>query len=121
MNDFKLQLNFEIAERLRYARTCAKLTVAQLAERTNGAISASTLGKCEQGNRRLGIEEARILANALGTVTPAFLLCVEPLMSLAPDEIDLLGMYRATDACGRVRIRETAMMEVQRAKVADDG
>ncbi len=106
MIEDRLTLNFEIAERLCDARTSAKLTQAQLAERTACQVSASMISAYEGSQRRLGIEEARLLAKALGTVTPAYLLCVEAAMPLTADEIDLLALYRAADAGGRALIRE---------------
>jgi len=69
------------------------------------------LSNYERAQRRIGIEEARLLAKALGTVTPGYLLCVEPLMSVSPDELGLLGMYRKADAQGRALIIEKAMIE----------
>lgn len=77
MIEDRLTLNFQIAERLRDARSCANLTQALLAERTDGQVSTSMISSYEEAQRRMGIEEARLLAKALGTVTPAFLLCVE--------------------------------------------
>jgi len=106
----RLTLNSEIAERLCDARSCAKLTQAQLAERTAGQVSTSMISSYESAQRRMGIEEARLLAMALGTVTPAYLLCVEPAMPLTADEIELLAMYRAADAGARARIREKAIV-----------
>jgi transcriptional regulator with XRE-family HTH domain len=108
MIEDRLTLSFQIAERLRDARSCAKLTQVQLAERTDGQVSAAMISGYEGSQRRIGIEEARVLAKALGTVTPAYLLCVEESMPLAPDETALLDMYRAADARGRALIREKA-------------
>ena len=68
----RLTLNFEIAERLRRARSAADLSLAQLADRTDGRISVSTISNYERGQRRVGIEEARLLANMGGVgIRPA--------------------------------------------------
>ena len=119
MIEDRLTLNFEIAERLRRARTAADLSLAQVADRTDGRISVSTISNYERGQRRVGIEEARLLAKALGTVTPAYLLCVETALPLAPDERDLLARYRETDAWGRTLVMQKAMAEVDRTKGED--
>jgi transcriptional regulator with XRE-family HTH domain len=111
MIEDRLTLNFQIAERLRLARSASSLSLAQLSDRTEGKVSVSMISNYERAQRRIGIEEACLLAKALGTVTPGYLLCVEPLMRFSPDELDLLGMYRKADARGRALIRETAMIE----------
>lgn len=77
-----------------------------MAKRTAGQVSTSMISSYESAQRRMGINEARLLALALGTITPAYLLCVETAMSLTADEIDLLAMYRAADDKGRALIRE---------------
>jgi hypothetical protein len=46
----------------------------------------------------MGLEEARILADALGTVTPAYLLCLEDTRgSESPEERSLIQYFRASD------------------------
>lgn len=101
MSNSSIPLSKEIGERLRDARRSAKLTLGDLSERTEWRLSKSRISNYEQGIRRMGVEEARELAAALGTVTPAWLLCVENPMDLGLDEMDLINRYRATDARGR--------------------
>ena len=69
----------------------------------------------------LSVEGACLLAAALGTVTPAFLLCIEDPLNPTADEISLIAQYRATDTRGQVRVREQAMAEAQRAKAYETG
>ena len=66
------------------------------------------------GIRRLSIEAARLLPRALGSFTPAYLLCVDGPMNLATDEIELLQKYRATDAKGRASVWDKANVEAKR-------
>ena len=66
-----------IGSRLREARKAQKLSLQQLADMTGGVLSKSRISNYEQGLRRVGIEEARILAKALGTVSATYLLCLE--------------------------------------------
>ncbi|WP_338081313.1 helix-turn-helix domain-containing protein [Allochromatium vinosum] len=70
------ELTEQIGQRLRAERKSLRLSLADLSERT-GTLSKSRISNYEQGIRRMGLEEARILADALGTVTPAYLLCLE--------------------------------------------
>lgn len=114
MTESEITLSNEIGERLRYARQCAELSLAGLSDRTGGQLSKSRISNYEQGLRRMGVEEARLLAAALGTVTPAYLLCIEDPLNLSADELDLLRQYRATDAQGRIAVRAQAGAEAQR-------
>ena len=121
MTESEIALTKAIGERLRYARVCADLSLSVLSERTGGQFSKSRISNYEQGLRRLGVVGARLLAAALGTVTPAFLLCIEDPLNLTADEISLIAQYRATDARGRAKVREKAMAEAQRAKAHETG
>ena len=56
-----------------------------------------------------------MLADAFGTVSAAYILCLDDPMSLTPDEIDLIKKYRATDGRGRALIGKKAEDEVKRA------
>jgi len=56
----------------------------------------------------MGVEEARGLSSALGTMTPAFLLCVENPMDLDADEMELIHRYRTIDTRGRALLRGVA-------------
>ncbi len=112
-------LTREIGERLRYARHSKELSLGQLSELTGGALSKSRISNYELGIRRMSIEAARLLAEALGTCTPAFLLCIDDPMNLTADEIDLIQTYRQTDAKGRALVRKKAKAEAKRAGKAD--
>ena len=112
-------LTREIGERLRYARHSKGLSLGQISALTGGALSKSRISNYELGIRRMSVEAARLLADALGTCTPAFLLCVQDPMNLTADEIDLIQTYRQTDAKGRALVRKKANGEAQR--VAQEG
>ena len=71
------ELTNQIGERLRAERKAQNLSLSDLAERTNGQLSKSRISNYEQGIRRMGLEESRILSEALGTVSPMYLLCLE--------------------------------------------
>ena len=71
------ELTNQIGERLRAERKAQDLSLSDLAERTNGQLSKSRISNYEQGIRRMGLEESRILSEALGTVSPMYLLCLE--------------------------------------------
>jgi hypothetical protein len=62
----RLALNFEIAARLRDARSRVKLPRAPLAERGAGRISAPMTSSCEGAQRRSGVEEARLPGDRSG-------------------------------------------------------
>jgi transcriptional regulator with XRE-family HTH domain len=109
-------LTREIGERLRYARHSKGLSLGQLSELTGGALSKSRISNFELGIRRMSVEAARLLADALGTCTPAFLLCVEDHLNLTADEIDLIQTYRQTDAKGRALVRKKGNAEANRAR-----
>ncbi len=107
-----------IGQRVRYARESKGLSLRQLSALTGGALSKSRINNYELGIRRISIEAARGLAAALGTCTPAYLLCVDDPMNLAADEIDLIQTYRGTDAKGRALVRKKATAEAKRAEQA---
>lgn len=121
MSDDEISLTREIGERLRYTRTCAGLSLSQLSELTGGTLSKSRISNYEQGLRRLSIEAARGLAEALGNVTPAYLMCLDDPMNLSADEIDLLKTYRATDAMGQALVRKKAESEAKRTAKDAEG
>lgn len=103
------ELNHEIGQRLRGARQAQGLSLAQLAERTGNSLSKSRISNYEQGIRRMGIEQAQTLAEALGTVSPVYLLCLDDSApELSQEEQRLLGNFRTADPTGRLRILEAA-------------
>jgi transcriptional regulator with XRE-family HTH domain len=71
------ELTNQIGDRLRAERKAQDLSLADLSERTNGQLSKSRISNYEQGIRRMGLEESRILSEALGTASPMYLLCLE--------------------------------------------
>jgi transcriptional regulator with XRE-family HTH domain len=108
-------LTKEIALRLRYVRESRGLSLAALSDLTGGELSKSRISNYEQGIRRMSIEVARMLADAFGTVSAAYLLCLDDPMHLTPDEIELIRKYRDTDGTGRAIIARKAQAEVERA------
>jgi transcriptional regulator with XRE-family HTH domain len=98
------ELTAKIGLRLRAARRAQKLSLQELSVRTGGALMKSRISNYEQGIRRLGIEEAQILAEALGTVSVTYLLCLDDEQFLKQREKDLLQCFRRTDERGRETI-----------------
>ena len=94
-------LTAKIGLRLRGARKAQKLSLQALANLTGGALSKSRISNYEQGLRRLGIEEARLISKALGTVTATYLLCLEDEGFLDAKEQRLLELFRKLDDRGR--------------------
>ncbi len=101
------ELTQRIGNRLRDARHELQFSLSELAERT-GCYSKSRISNYEQGLRRMGLEESMVLAAALGTVSPTWLLCLDDTPPLDPDEAALIARYRATDLDSRARLREFA-------------
>jgi transcriptional regulator with XRE-family HTH domain len=71
------ELTRQIAARLRTERMKRGLSQAQLAERTEGAVSQRQIFSYEAGRCRPPIEAAWALADALETLTAAHLLCLD--------------------------------------------
>jgi len=102
-----MTLNKKIGQRLRAARTTQKLSLSELAARTR-TLSKSRISNYEQGIRRMGIEEAQELAEALEGMTPSYLLCLDDTSPLSPTEWALVERYRRTDERGRETILKVA-------------
>lgn len=66
-------------------------------------MSNSRISNYEQALRRLGIEEVRTLAKALGTVSPIYLLCLDDEES-SEQERELLRCFQKADDRGRETI-----------------
>ena len=94
-------LTAKIGLRLRGARKAQKLSLQALANLTGGALSKSRISNYEQGLRRLGIEEARLISVALGTVSATYLLCLDDEGFLNEQERELLRCFQETDDRGR--------------------
>jgi len=97
-------LTQRIGQRLRAARHAQELSLMQLSERTAGSLSKSRISNYEQGIRRMGLEEARALSKALGTVSAAYLLCLDDEGFLNEQEATLLAHFRQADARRRKAI-----------------
>jgi len=106
-----MTLTKQIGQRLRAARSAQKLSLSALAARTK-TLSKSRISNYEQGIRRMGIEEAQELAEALDGLTATYLLCLDDSSPLSPEEWTLVEHYRSTDPRGRATILGVA--EVQR-------
>ena len=102
MTPEKQALTQAIGQRLRALRHERQLSLQQLADLTHGSLSKSRISNYEQGIRRLGIEPAQTLANALSGVSAAYLLCLDD-GEQPPDEHEweLLQAFRKTDQRGR--------------------
>jgi len=94
-NSQQLEPSCRSGERLRAARHAREWSLSQLVSYTGGALSKSRISNYEQGIRRLGSEEARILAAALGNVSVDYLLCRQDGPGDDPGEERLLLMYRS--------------------------
>ncbi len=102
-------LNRAMGERLRAARNARGLSLSELAELTGGQYSKPRISNYEQGIRRMSVEVALGLAEALGTVSAAHLLCLEDeRTAVGDDERRLLEAFRRADAAARQRLLESA-------------
>lgn len=102
-----MTLNKKIGQRLRASRAAQKLSLSELAARTK-TLSKSRISNYEQGIRRMGLEEATELAEALDGLTPTYLLCLDDVSPLGSDERRLIERYRNTDERGRETILRVA-------------
>lgn len=105
-------LTQEIGRRLRAERQRQQLSLSELAARTAGKLSKPRISSYEQGRRRMGLEQAVTLAEALGTVTPGDLLCLDGRASYSGDERTLVMNYRLASAHG-----QAALMAFSQAQV----
>jgi transcriptional regulator with XRE-family HTH domain len=111
----KDELSAAIGLRLRAERHRRKWSLSQLAARTADILAKSRISNYEQGIRRMGLEEAVILARALGDVSHVYLLCLDDSDPLSTAEHDLLALYRASDKRGRAMIASVAESEADRS------
>jgi transcriptional regulator with XRE-family HTH domain len=102
-----MTLNKQIGQRLRSARLAHKYSLAELASRTR-TLSKSRISNYEQGIRRMGIEEAQEISEALEGITPAYLLCLDDTSPLSEEEWQLIQRYRRTDGRGQALIQQVA-------------
>ncbi|NBC13297.1 MAG: helix-turn-helix domain-containing protein [Gammaproteobacteria bacterium] len=87
-----------IGQRLRAAREARGLSLSQLADLTGGLYSKPRISNYEQGLRRVTIEGAQVLCEALGNVSVAHILCVDDHCAASPEETALLAGFRALAA-----------------------
>lgn len=117
-----MTLNKQIGQRLRAVRLAHQYSLSELASRTR-TLSKSRISNYEQGIRRMGIEEAQELSEALDGITPAYLLCLDDTSPLSQEEWQLLQRYRKTDDRGRFVILQVAESQGRResdSPVVDD-
>jgi len=117
-----MELTKKIGMRLREARQAQKLSLSRLAGRTN-SLSKSRISNYEQGIRRMGLEEARELSMALGTVSATYLLCLDENGPLSGAESELLEHYRHADQRGKdtiCRVAEAQSLYASGAQSKDD-
>lgn len=105
----------QIGERLREARQRQRLSLRELSLKTGCALSKSRISNYEQGIRRMGLEEAQALSEALGDVSTAYLLCMDDASPWTQQERDLISMYRSADARGQTLIAMIASAEAERS------
>lgn len=110
MKEEESSLSHRIGGRLRGARNALGLSLSQLSERTGGQLTKSRISNYEQGIRRMGTEEALALADALGSVSAAHLLCVDDDHVLSPDERRLLERYRSLTIEAKASLRQLASL-----------
>jgi transcriptional regulator with XRE-family HTH domain len=103
----EMDLTKKIGQRLRAARQAQGLSLSELSART-GSLSKSRISNYEQGIRRMGLEEAQTLAQALGSVTPTYLLCLDDTDPLSEPERALVERFRLADERGRETILRIA-------------
>lgn len=103
----RMTLNKKIGQRLRGVRIAQKLSLSDLAARTK-TLSKSRISNYEQGIRRMGLEEAQELAEALEGCTPSYLLCLDDTAPLTSAELMLIERYRGTDERGKDTILQIA-------------
>ncbi|CRI66983.1 Transcriptional regulator, XRE family (fragment) [Thiocapsa sp. KS1] len=100
-----VERNKRMGERLRRARHARGLSLSELAAETGGVLEKSCISNYEQGIRRMGIEQAELLAQALVTVSAQYLLCLDDDGFLSEEERDVVERLRRTDARGRETVR----------------
>lgn len=111
-----------VGTRIKNARKGAKLTLAGLAVKTDGVLTASRISNYEQGTRLPGPREIKILGRALST-SPAHLMCLdEEEGEMTPDELQLLSSWRTLPESERKAYlrRITALSMVYRDPVPDE-
>lgn len=121
MNKADETLNRTMGERLRAARNERGLSLSALAELTGGRYSKPRISNYEQGIRRMSVEVALGLAEALGTVTAGYLLCLDDEQAaIGADELRLLQAYRKAEAAAKDRILADAERAAEAAEPAVD-
>lgn len=114
MTDSGRDLPRATGRRRRAARHERGWSLSQLAVLTGGLFSKSRISNYEQGLRRMSIEVAQVLADALGIVSAAHLLCPDEHQGNGSDavqcggptedELRLLWKFRRLDEDWRRRV-----------------
>ena len=110
-----MDLTKKIGLRLRDVRKRQGLSLAELSSRTGDVLSKSRISNYEQGLRRMGIEEAQMLAAALDTVSATYLLCLDDDSFLSDEEQVLIEQFRRADERGRATVLAVAQGEGTRS------
>jgi transcriptional regulator with XRE-family HTH domain len=113
MTENHSNLSARIGQRIRAERERRRLSLSQLSEKTDHALSKSRISNYELGVRRLGLEEAQALAAAFEDVSSEYLLCLND-NPLTNQERELLEYFRRADDEGR-----TAILAVARSEAKD--
>ena len=96
-----------IGQRLRAAREARGLSLSQLADLTGGLYSKPRISNYEQGLRRVTIEGAQILSQALGNVAVAHILWVDDHCAASPEETALLAGFRTLASSDRQQVLDS--------------
>lgn len=115
MTESHSNLTARIGQRIRAERERRRLSLSQLSEKTDHALSKSRISNYEHGIRRLGLEEAQALAAAFEDVSTEYLLCLTD-NPLTNQERELLEYFRRANDEGRRAIQALARSE---AKVSE--
>jgi transcriptional regulator with XRE-family HTH domain len=101
-------LTRRIGSRLRAERQRRGWSLSDLSARTADQLSKSRISNYEQGIRRMGLEAAHQIADALETVSPAWLLLLDEYNPLSDDELRLIQGFRAMDKAGQRQLLDMA-------------
>jgi len=99
--------------RLKNARLSSGFTLASLAAATNGKLSTSRIANYESGVRELRVDQAKILAAALGT-TASYLLSIDDASTggknLSEAQIELINVIEGVAQMSDLDARQITSM-----------
>lgn len=113
MTESQSNLTARIGLRIRAERERRRLSLSQLSEKTDHALSKSRISNYEHGIRRVGLEEAQALAAAFEDVSTEYLLCLNDDNALTQQERELIEYFRRADDEGRRAILAVARSEAK--------